>query len=56
MPREDVCAHCGSNNTQAGFDAIQCLVCGNRTDAFDGGKLPVEPSFPGTNRYTERPS
>lgn len=55
MPRSDVCAHCGSNHTQPGFDAIQCLVCGNRTDAIDGGKLPVEPVFAGTNRHTERP-
>jgi hypothetical protein len=49
-----VCSHCGSNHTQAGCDAIQCLVCGNRT-GIDNKKLPLEPVFNGENPHNRRP-
>jgi len=49
-----VCAHCGSNNTQQGFNAFQCLDCGHRTDHL-GRKLPKEPQFEGENPHERRP-
>lgn len=33
----DVCAHCGSAETQTGIGAYQCLSCGKHTD-YEGNK------------------
>lgn len=33
----DICAHCGSANTQAGLDRYQCLNCGKHS-GYDGEK------------------
>lgn len=38
------CGHCGSVNTQAGLDCIQCLACGELTRS-DGTTVAPAPKF-----------
>ena len=38
-----VCAHCGSFDTQAGFDEVTCLRCGHQTK--DGVAVPLDVQY-----------
>lgn len=37
------CQHCGSLETQAGFDEYTCLQCGHQTRLLEDDGVPQEP-------------
>lgn len=45
-----LCAHCGSAETQAGFDEVTCLRCGHQTSLVDGSAVPLEVQYHPKNK------
>lgn len=39
------CAHCGSLETEVGFDEATCLRCGHQTSLVDGHAVPLEVQY-----------
>ena len=45
-----LCAHCGSAETQAGFDEVTCRRCGHQTSLVDGHAVPFEEQYAPCNK------
>lgn len=46
-----ICAHCGSSDTMAGFDRNQCLTCGGFTHASGTATVPTSALAADANPY-----